>query len=73
VREVQQFWEDYERALVADRRYIQMRVVRSAVAAIAALEAEVKELQQELEREEEYASGLHEKITQYNPNHWQEE
>jgi hypothetical protein len=43
------------------------------LACIAVLEDRVKELEQELESEQEYASGLHEKITQYNPMHWMEE
>lgn len=58
VPEVQQFWESYERALVVDRRIIEMQVVRQAVEAITALEAEVKELQHELTRLEQAAAEV---------------
>ena len=71
--EVEQFWKDYEKALVVDRRIIQTQVVRQALEAIAALEERVRELEMELESEQEYASDLHDKITQYNPDHWMEE
>jgi predicted phage tail protein len=49
VEEVIRFWHDYERARVANQRLIELQVVRSAVKAIAALEAEVERLGHELE------------------------
>lgn len=42
VPEVQRFWEDYEQALMTNRRIVETQVVRQAVEAIGALEAELK-------------------------------
>ena len=47
VPEVQLFWEDYEKALIVNRRIIETQVVRQAVEAIGALEAKLREAQDE--------------------------
>lgn len=73
VEEVIRFWHDYERARVANQRLLELQVVRSAVEAIAALEAAISELEEDLDNADECNSALRDKITQYNPMHWMEE
>ncbi len=72
-REVNLFWAAYENALLVDRRMIETNVVRSAVEAIGALEAEKRELAAQLEAAENYANSLADKISWYNPQWMMEE